>query len=240
MPIGSLVLLGAAAHAAAPAILPYQGPGIRFEVELLDAQGQRVAVPMLLDTGSTLTTMSAEALRQLGIEVPADAPSVVAATAGGMRESRLLLLDRMWLGGHEVRPVTVAVCDECADPDSAGLVGLNVLDRFSYLVDSRQRRLVFTSQDPALGHATDIGAWAGLLATVRADAQGAGQLEVGVASDAPRVIEEVRLEVSCGVSREVTVGPVPPGATAKVVVAVGEGLLCEELQVTVVGARWGG
>ena len=47
-----------------------------------------------------------------------------------LRESPIVLIDQIWMGGYLVGPVTFAVCESCSKDDVRGLLGLNISDFF--------------------------------------------------------------------------------------------------------------
>lgn len=107
--------------------IPYHGEGQAIVIPAhTDGPNFGDELNFVFDTGATLTTLSQNALRVLGITVPADAPIVTLRTAAGELEAKLVLVDAIWLDEELVEWVTVAVCEYCANDATDGLLGLNV------------------------------------------------------------------------------------------------------------------
>ena len=121
-------------------VLPVESHGSSISVPLTVMDSE---IWLLFDTGASLTTLNEATLEELGVDIPEDAPVVQLRTANGIRESRLVLLSDVWLGGLYVGHVTVAVCEPCADERTKGLLGLNV---FVFLRRSVEREGLCYSQ----------------------------------------------------------------------------------------------
>ncbi len=125
---------------------------LRVPVQLVGPKGQLDAT-YLFDTGATFTTISHDAASRLGIEVPDDAPRHVVHTAAGPRETALVYLPALRIGGVELAGLSASICDACVQPHAQGLLGLNVMRGFVSHLDHGAGRLVL---EPATGpHATD-------------------------------------------------------------------------------------
>lgn len=115
------------------------------DVTLAGAQTSRVA-PYLLDTGATLTTIPSDLAAELGIAIPADAPRQSFHTANGMRDSALVRVPAMTLGGTTIRDVVVSVCDSCTAPHYRALLGHNVMRHFAVRFDFARDQAVLAPQ----------------------------------------------------------------------------------------------
>lgn len=132
-----------ATAAATEAIaVPFSAAGnaILMNVELEGPAG-RLALPYLFDTGASFTTVHTDTAARLGLEVPDDAPTLQFNTASGPRESRMVHLPGLRLGGIELRGLLVSVCDGCANDRSQGLLGLNVMREFLVEMDYQAERM---------------------------------------------------------------------------------------------------
>ncbi|MCB9746164.1 MAG: retropepsin-like domain-containing protein [Alphaproteobacteria bacterium] len=219
--------------------LPYEGAGRSLVIPVTFEAGETRELSMLYDTGATYTTLSEDALRSLGARVSRDAPEITMRTANGERSSRLVLLDRVWLGGFEVEGVTVAVCDECADEDSAGLLGLNVTGRFTVTVDPSRRELVLKPRGDAADRKLDIGQWLKVSGTATAWSDGRVVVELAVDNEAPREVAEVVVGVHCqGESFKSTILDIAPGGTGEERVSLPRGTDCSEYRISVESASW--
>ena len=112
-------------------VLPTEGRSGSLRIPVTVEGGRKSEdVTMIFDTGATLTTLDRTTLRKIGVSVPRDAPTMQVHTAAGPRETQLVMVERVWVGGFEVEGVSIAVCDACANGDAVGLLGLNVSERF--------------------------------------------------------------------------------------------------------------
>lgn len=124
-------------------VIPFteQGAAIFLSVELEGADGRTKQLDYLFDTGASYTTITSETARELGIEVPDDAPSLEFNTASGLRESRMVHLPALHLGDVRIPGLLVSVCDSCATERTGGLLGLNVMREFLVQMDYQGNRM---------------------------------------------------------------------------------------------------
>lgn len=125
-----------------PIAVPFSAAGnaILMNVELEGPAG-RLVLPYLFDTGASFTTVHTETAAKLGLIVPDDAPTLQFNTASGPRESRMVYLPSLRLGGIELKGLLVSVCDGCANDRSQGLLGLNVMREFLVEMDYQAERM---------------------------------------------------------------------------------------------------
>ncbi|WP_434421116.1 retropepsin-like aspartic protease family protein [Nannocystis pusilla] len=131
---------GAAPGTAIAVPFSAAGNAILMNVELEGPAG-RLSLPYLFDTGASFTTVHTETAAKLGLTVPADAPTLQFNTASGPRESRMVYLPKLRLGGIELKGLLVSVCDGCANDRSQGLLGLNVMREFLVEMDYQAERM---------------------------------------------------------------------------------------------------
>lgn len=103
--------------------------------------GQQVGY-FILDTGATFTTVSRLVADTLGI--PRSGGSVRLATAGGVIQAPLALLEEVDVGGAVARHVPAVIHDlPNAPPTIVGLLGLSFLERFRVNLDLTSGFLTF-------------------------------------------------------------------------------------------------
>ncbi len=102
----------------------------------------------LLDTGSSTTLISPEFARRLRLR-PVDRIELV--TVAGARAVPRVWLNRLSVGSKSLENVEALVSDlsetRAAAPELCGVLGQNFLSRFNYLIDYRERRIVFEAGD---------------------------------------------------------------------------------------------
>lgn len=233
----------AAAAPAGPApdggvVLPYEGEGVSLIVplELEDRSGVPVEVPLVFDTGATLTTLDRATLRRLGVTVPRDAPEITFFTANGERRAPLVLLDRAWFGGLLVEGVTVGVCDKCATEGHAGLLGLNVSRRFLVTVDQSRKELHL--QPRVVDASDEVRWWAELESTATRHPDGRVEVEVLLHNRSARPIQAARVDVRCGEAWAAELADIAPHATGRTEVALPPGTDCDGYSVSLGAAAW--
>lgn len=220
-------------------VLPYEGKGRSLAVQVgLEGPADHADAWMLFDTGATLTTLDRASLDALGVPVLPDAPEVTVRTAGGERQARLALLDRVWIGGMEVQGVTVSLCDECADADTVGLLGLNVSGLFKVTVDSAREELVLEPRDGPLNRAVDVAPWLGLQATATRWEDGRIEVEVRGHNTSSRPIAQAVVGIHCEDAWVAELRDLAPGQKASAVVALPVGVACTDFTIALERASW--
>lgn len=216
---------GAADHV----VLPYEGQGRSLRIPVAVEARETLEVSMIFDTGATFSTLDPATLQRLGIAVPVDAPTLRVQTAGGERETALVLLDRVWVGGFAVDGVTVGVCEPCSDQESVGLLGLNVSRNFLVTVDQARQELVVTPRPNAQADDTaNIQPWVELVATATRYPDGRVEVETELFNDAPRGLASAEVTVDCGETWTVPVGPVGPAGSRVTTASLPLGQVCEQ------------
>ena len=98
----------------------------------------------ILDTGATFTSLSGLVANRLGISTSGS--SVRLATASGVIQAPLAVLDELDIGGAVARHVPAVIHDLPNMPPSvAGLLGLSFLERFRVNLDLNSGVLLFQS-----------------------------------------------------------------------------------------------
>lgn len=97
-------------------------------------------VEFLLDTGATLTVITAELADRLSL--PLDRDRIIrASTANGIAEMRVALIDEITLGEVSLTDVSVAVCEDCMHGLGEGLFGLDLQEAFEVDLDLGARQI---------------------------------------------------------------------------------------------------
>jgi hypothetical protein len=129
------------ASLAAPVIVPIHVVGTLAVVSV--ALEQRETAFLLIDSGASATIITPVMLRLLGLAVAPDAPRRELAVVGGRKiEIPFVRLSSLSVGSAVVRDVEVGVYDIAPQaPVVDGLLGGDILQRFSATIDAAARRL---------------------------------------------------------------------------------------------------
>lgn len=219
--------------------LPYEGAGRSLRIPVvIEADGMEQEVWMLYDTGATYTTLTEDDLESIGIRIPPDAPEITVNTAGGERTAKIVLIDRVWLGGFPVDGVTIAVCEECGSDEDAGLLGLNVSGQFTVTVDPAERQLVLEPLEARDRH-LDIAHWVEVGATATAWSDGRVEVEVSAESSTDRQVDDLSVTIHCsGEEFSATIDEVPPNDLATARVSLPRGTDCTTYRIRLEEAYW--
>ncbi len=220
-------------------ILPYEGSGASLVVPVgFEHASEELDVSMIFDTGASFTSVDSTTLARLGVRITEDAPEVNVRTANGERMMKLVLIDRVWLGGFGVDGVTVAVCDACAHDEEVGLLGLNVSGRFLVTVDQQTRELRLRPRDNP-DRLADVRYWVEPAAKATAWPDGRVEVEVTLENHSSREVVGAMVQVGCDEGYEVPMPVVPPGELGRHQVSLPAGASCEGYTVELVAAGWG-
>jgi clan AA aspartic protease (TIGR02281 family) len=91
-------------------------------------------VSLMIDTGADSTAIHASVIKALGVDL-GDAPDVRTHGVGGTSRARVVVLDRLEVGGATVAPLRVYVMEE--DLPGQGLIGRDFLRHFRMSVDNK-------------------------------------------------------------------------------------------------------
>ena len=152
-------------------VIPYQTIGNSIIVPVTFQGRRTVELPMLFDTGATLTTLDASSMRQAGLSIAANAPILTTQTAAGPQRSPVTLIDAVSIGGHSVPFVTISRCEPCSDEQTRGLLGMNVSGRFLITIDTINQQLTLRPREG--GQTKDVEAWLELASSATAGQTGA-------------------------------------------------------------------
>ena len=216
--------------------LPYEGKGHSLAIPVLFGD---VELQMLFDTGATVTTLGRADLRRIGVPLPSDAPQITLRTANGERTARLVLVPRIWVGGLEVDGVTVGVCEECVDDQTAGLLGLNVSGQFLVTLDTARKEVVFQVRDSAPDRVVDIAPWMDVRATATLFPDERVEVLVEAENRADRTVTEARVGIHCGPdSFEVKLTDIGAHDVGTSRTSLPRGTRCDTYKVSLDAAKW--
>lgn len=123
--------------------VPYdpRSGAIRAEVHV----GTRL-LPMVVDTGATLTTVPTAIARELGLITP-DARQIDVETANGRVRGTLVRLPSLRIGALELRNVQAVALDLPGALAGEGLLGLSALRRVDVQLDAEAGEIVFRRRE---------------------------------------------------------------------------------------------
>ena len=97
---------------------------------------------LLLDTGASLTSIRAQKLKELGL-LAKPGQEILLNTAGGQIRSTLVQLNSLSIGGQTINGLHVASL-EYFDGEADGLLGMDYLRHFKFIIDQSNRSLHLT------------------------------------------------------------------------------------------------
>lgn len=219
--------------------LPYEGEGRRLSVPVVfDHEGVTVESFMMLDTGATYTTLPQSVLARLGAVPAADAPEIVLHTANGERTAKVVLLDRVWLGDLHLDGVAVTTCEDCANDETDGLLGLNVTGAYNTTIDADRREVIF-SQRASFNRRLDLRPFADLQARFIRYPGGRVEVVVDLDNRSARDASSVAARVTCDASEwMVELGALPANDALSLRRRLPRHERCETYQIILDDARW--
>lgn len=223
-----------------PIVLRYDGDDRSLRIHI-DVDGPSVSelYTVILDTGATYSTLSAEALENVGVHIAPDAPWVELQTAGGLIEAPLALVDAIWLGGFPVEWVTVAVCEACSHPPVEGLLGLNVLQRFRVSIDHEDQEIELHPRPNDSNRRLDIGHWLKIKGRITRSSDGNIDLELHGRNQARQAIGSAVININCsGAGFAVELGEIPARGDAYTQIDLPQDTDCEEHSLSLSRAHW--
>ena len=220
-------------------VLPTEGRrgSLRIPVTV-EGPRRQFETTMIFDTGATITTLDQATLRRIGVRIPDDAPAMEVHTAAGPRQTRVVLLDRLWVGGLEVEGVSISVCDACATEEAVGLLGLNVSERFLVTVDGAREELVLAPREGANNRAVDVTPWIDLQAEATRWPDGRTEVMLEAENQSRRWIERLTVAIQCDQTRYAELRDIGPRQVNHVEVSIPAGTNCERFKVSIDSARW--
>jgi len=225
--------------AADEVVLPTEGRRGSLRVPVtVEGPKRQLEVTMLFDTGATLTTLDRATLRKIGVKVPRDAPRMTMQTAAGPQTTSIVVLDRLWVGGLEVKGVTVSVCEPCATGGTVGLLGLNVSERFLVTVDGARSEISLSPRTDHVDRSGDVSPWIAMDAEGTLWPDGRSEVIVEATNQSARWIEKLTVAIRCRETRYADIRDLGPGQLGRVEVSVDAAADCSNFQVELVRASW--
>jgi predicted aspartyl protease len=105
-------------------------------------QGDPVRLRLLVDTGSSYTTLPLKVLADLGYVVDEQNRRVAIMTAGGMGRAPLVSVASFNCLGESIENFPVVGLDLPFNPLMSGLLGMDFLSRFNLVIDVRRAEIV--------------------------------------------------------------------------------------------------
>ncbi len=122
-------------------VIPYSGSSRRIVIQV--TFNNRVAAPMLLDTGATGMLISLRLAERLGV-LDNDRAKLLSLVGGvgGMIPAIFTILDSIRVGDveYDFIPTTISFLDF---QGFDGLIGMDFMTNYSVFIDTRKRRVVF-------------------------------------------------------------------------------------------------
>lgn len=114
--------------------------GDQFLVDLVFGE---TPVRMLIDTGASITALSARTYTRLAEQYDSDFLGVFDVnTAGGLIRAPMVTFGKVSLGNFEFRNLTVVVIPTDPFDEAEGLLGMNLLKAFDFRIDQRTPSLL--------------------------------------------------------------------------------------------------
>ena len=217
-------------------VIHYKTAGNSIIVPIEFAGGRTVELPMLFDTGATLTTLDQASLDEIGWSIAPDAPIITTQTAAGPQQSPVTLLSSVRIGGHTVENVTISRCEPCADTHARGLLGMNVSGRFLITIDTINQEL--TLRPRTGGQTKDVEAWLEMSSTATAWPDGRIDVELKALNQSPIPVGRAVMSVACDAEFEGVLTDIPPGQTTTTTISLPAGTDCTGYTVKLKEAGW--
>ena len=121
---------------ATRASIPFEKQG---QVVIVEATlNKKASAKFVVDTGASYTMISSAIAKELAINTGDNRRTAPFQTANGVIQAPLVNLDSITVAGLEIHNLTAAVHDVLADPQVAGLLGLNFLSNFRIDIDTQK------------------------------------------------------------------------------------------------------
>lgn len=124
----------------------FKGPAVTLAKQdshfLVDAWvNDRQPVRLLIDTGASVTSMSADMRRHLGLSDDDVLERQWTNTANGRVMAELYRIDSLAIDDYRVAPIHIAIIDQLNLPNADGLLGMNFLSHFEFNIDQQSGKL---------------------------------------------------------------------------------------------------
>jgi len=114
---------------------------------IVEATLNHSEIRLLLDTGASLTILSREVARALGLQAIDVQQTVIINTANGTTEAQLYRVESIGVGAFNVSPIDIAVVEQLAIEGASGLLGMNFLEHFDFRIDQEHAELFLKYRD---------------------------------------------------------------------------------------------
>lgn len=231
------VVVDPLAVATGDVVLHYEREGNSIIVPILfEGPSGPLELPMIFDTGATLTTLNQASLDALGLVIQPDAPEITSQTAGGLRTSQVTRTPGLTIGGHRVDTVTISQCEPCADEQARGLLGMNVSGRFVITIDTENQRLILRPR--AGGQTKDVGPWVDLSGSAMQAPSGDVTVTLTAKNLAEQPISRVRVKINCEPAAYGEITDIPAEGSASTDVQLPGASDCDGYTIEVDEAAW--
>lgn len=132
---------------ASTTVVPYRNNLAVLTIPVL--LNQRLECTFAIDTGATYTILSSAAAGALGLQPNPELAPLTFQTANGEIRAPLVNISALTIGTLTTYNVVAAIYDLHNTTEISGLLGLNVLNRFTMTVDSAQQHITLTPATPA-------------------------------------------------------------------------------------------
>jgi clan AA aspartic protease (TIGR02281 family) len=120
--------------------IPLQQLGNQYVVGLTTQRQDNIR--LLIDTGASMTAISAATFNALGLSADATAQERrVFRTAGGVITGTVYSIPELQLGSYLLQNTQIAVIDFETEREIDGLLGMNILGQFRFQIDQENARL---------------------------------------------------------------------------------------------------
>ena len=106
-------------------------------------ENNEVDVHLLMDTGAGGTTINTEVADDLYINLRNAATAKAKVVGGSIIDVSVVRVSSLSIGPHTVRNWNIAVVPEEGDSDYDGLLGMDILGRFSFKVDMAKQVIIW-------------------------------------------------------------------------------------------------
>jgi clan AA aspartic protease (TIGR02281 family) len=128
----------------ATAGVPLRRRGDHF---LVDAQiNDSFIARLLIDTGASMTVLSEAALARSGLAYADTGTTRMFSTANGMVRAPVYRLDSLAVGDWQVTPIEIGVLELDGSGSLDGLLGMNFLRHFHFVIDQQSASLRLTQE----------------------------------------------------------------------------------------------
>jgi predicted aspartyl protease len=125
-------------------VYPLQRSGnlLFLRASINGANGDSLRVRLLVDTGSSYTTLPINLLEDLGYDISAAANRIAIMTAGGMGRAPVLPISTFNCLGQSFSDFPIVALDLPFNPLMSGLLGMDFLSRIGATIDIKTAQII--------------------------------------------------------------------------------------------------